>query len=206
VAAVTNALRLTFPTVDRLVGESFFQQLCAKRLALDPPQSGCLSDYGVKFPHFLQAAEHLHRLPYLADVARFDITLERVANADRRQRSPRVPLDGDTVLVLESTLQCIGFEYPADDIRTAIETDEDALSRIDMTRRTRWRALWRGARGVELRPLSTSSGAFLSAVLAERGLEYALEQAGLAGEDDVAGDIERDIMRAPFTRILAAAE
>lgn len=203
-AAAANALRLTFPTVDRLVGETFFNQLCAKRVEVDPPQSGNLSDYCGQFPHFLRAVEHLHGLPYLVDVARFDLELERVANADRRQRSPRIALDANTVLVLEPSLACLRLDYPADEIRAAIERDEEALARIDMAKGARWRALWRGARGVELRPLSRNASLFLSAVLSRRGLENALEEAEALGAGGVARDIEHDIITSPFTRILTA--
>lgn len=205
-AAAANALRLTFPTVDRLVGEAYFNQLCAKRLQLDPPKSGSLADYCTQFPQFLQAVEHLHHLPYLADIARFDLALERTANADRRARSIRLALDEHTVLVLEPTLTCLTLHHPADEIRSAIEADEEALSRIDMSRRARRRAIWRGANGVELRPLSEGSGLFLSAILNGRGLDHALAKAAHAGGEAVALDIERDIMRAPFTRILAATD
>ena len=204
--AAANALRLTFPAVNRLVGAAYFDQLCGKRLQLDPPKSGSLADYCVQFPQFLQAVEHLHHLPYLADTARFDLALERTANADRRARSIRIALDEHTVLVLEPTLACLTLHYPADEIRSAIETDEEALSRVDMSRRVRRRAIWRGANGVDLRQLSEGSGLFLSAILNGRGLDHALEEASHAAGDAVALDIEHDIMRAPFTRILAATD
>jgi len=205
-AAAANALRITFPTVDRLVGEAFFNQLCAKRLLLDPPKSGSLADYCTLFPQFLRAVEHLHNLPYLADTARFDLALERTANADRRARSIRLALDEHTMLVLEPTLACLTLHYPADEIRSAIEADEGALAQIDMSCQPRRRVLWRGANGVELRPLSEGAGLFLNAVLDGRGLDDALAEAAHAGGDAVALDIERDIMRAPFTRILAATD
>jgi hypothetical protein len=205
-SAATNALRLTFPTVDRIVGEAFFSQLCAKRLALDPPQSANLADYCDHFPTFLHAVEHLHALPYLVDAARFDLELARVANADRHRRSARIALDAETVLVIDATLSTLCLDYPADEIREAIERDENALARIDMTRRTRWRAIWRSEYGVQLRPLSTAAGLFLRASLAERGLEAALDLAEASDAADVADEIERDIFRAPFTRILTIAE
>lgn len=205
-AAAANAWRLSFPTVERLVGAAYFDQLCAKRLQLDPPKSASLAEYCTQFPQFLQAVEHLHRLAYLAETARFDLALEHTANADRGARSFRLALDTQTVLVLEPTLECIFLHYPADEIRAAIETDVATLANIDMSRRARWRALWRGANGVKLRPLSEGSGLFLSAILNGRGLDHALAKAAHAGGDAVALDIEHDIMRAPFTRILAAKE
>lgn len=205
-AAAANALRLTFPTVERLLGSAYFDHLCAQRLAIEAPQSACLAAYCQTFPDFVGSTQHLHRLPYLADIARFDLALERVANANRAARSPRVRLDPTTALIFSPTLECLALCYPADEIRAAIEADEEALTQLDMTHGWRWRALWRGEDGVQLRVLSPAAGRFLAAVLSRCDLEGAFEAAGADEVEGVAAAIEREIMLAPFTQILSVAE
>ncbi|MGV3510712.1 MAG: putative DNA-binding domain-containing protein [Novosphingobium sp.] len=67
-----NALRSTFPVVERLVGEEFFAALAhafAERL---PPQSPIMARYGDVFPGFLESFAALSEFPYLADVARIE--------------------------------------------------------------------------------------------------------------------------------------
>ncbi|MDB5458959.1 MAG: hypothetical protein JWO72_700, partial [Caulobacteraceae bacterium] len=70
--ALTNALRLTFPTVDALVGEAFFDQAARSFIDQQPPAQAWLTGYGAAFPEFLDRYPLAAGLPYLADVARLD--------------------------------------------------------------------------------------------------------------------------------------
>lgn len=167
-AAALAALRLTFPTVEALVGEAFMAQLCRRRLQASPPVSACLDDYANGFARYLETSDDCATLPYLADVARFDEALWRVANADRSAPGHRICLGADNVLCLDPTLRVLRLDYPADEIRAALEHDEEALGLIDMTPGPRWRAIWRGASGVMLREASESVWSLFEVLEADR--------------------------------------
>lgn len=67
--ALTDALALTFPVVQKLVGEGFFRYAAAEFITAHPPSSGAVLAYGGDFPAFLAAFPPAGRLPYLPDVA-----------------------------------------------------------------------------------------------------------------------------------------
>ena len=67
-----NALRDTYPVVNRLVGEAFFGQAAHAYLRAHPSRCGDLHEYGADFATFLAALDSLGDLPYLPDVARLE--------------------------------------------------------------------------------------------------------------------------------------
>lgn len=67
-----NALRSTFPVVERLVGEEFFGALAHAFAERHPPRSPIMARYGDVFPGFLETFAALAEFPYLADVARIE--------------------------------------------------------------------------------------------------------------------------------------
>src|SRR5262245_50531815 len=60
-----SALRATFPTVARLVGDAFFMRIARDYFRHDPPTSACLFGYGGAFPAFLRQHDRLAAFPYL---------------------------------------------------------------------------------------------------------------------------------------------
>ena len=64
-----NALRSTFPAVERLVGEEFFAALAHAFAERHSPRSPLMARYGGGFPEFLEQLPALADFPYLADVA-----------------------------------------------------------------------------------------------------------------------------------------
>lgn len=67
-----NALRSTFPAVERLVGEEFFAALACAFAECHPPRSPIMARYGGTFPELLEQFHALADFPYLADVARLE--------------------------------------------------------------------------------------------------------------------------------------
>ena len=203
-AGAASALRATFPTVARLVGEAFFNGIARDYFRHDPPTGACLSGYGGGFPAFLRQHDRLAAFPYLEDAARFDAALDRIANAGARRDGRPLALDDAIQAVFDDSLEVFAADYAVDEIRNAIDSDEGALSSIDLTRSPRWRALWLGQDGVRLRPLSAAAAAFLAEALAGADLSSAtaaaLERGGAA---DAAAAIETEILQAPFTRIVS---
>jgi len=72
-ARLVDALRDTFPAVERLVGEEFFRAAAVEYIARTPPGAGGLTTYGQALPDFLAAFPPAAAIPYLADVARLEI-------------------------------------------------------------------------------------------------------------------------------------
>src|SRR3989475_9315760 len=71
-STLIEALRMTYPAVQRLVGRDFFDMAAARYAGTHPPQSGYLNEYGGKFPGFLAAFPPASELSFLPHVARFE--------------------------------------------------------------------------------------------------------------------------------------
>jgi hypothetical protein len=79
---LTDALRATYPVVCRLVGDGFFAYAAARFIAVAPPTSPCLAEYGAALAAFLASFDACRSLVYLPDVARLEWAMSRAANAD----------------------------------------------------------------------------------------------------------------------------
>lgn len=67
-----RALRLSYPTVDRLVGTEFFDAAAREYIAHQPPRSSYLDEFGGDFAAFLGRFAPCASVPYLRDVARLE--------------------------------------------------------------------------------------------------------------------------------------
>lgn len=72
VAGLTETLKDAYPAVHRLVGTDFFRAMARVYVAIEPPRSPIMLDYGAGFPDFIGSFEPAASLPYLADVARIE--------------------------------------------------------------------------------------------------------------------------------------
>lgn len=82
IANITHSLILTYPVIEKLVGEEFFGAMCREFIFLTWPKSGNMDDYGVEFPEFLAEFEHAKHLLYLKDVARLEWAFHQSSLAD----------------------------------------------------------------------------------------------------------------------------
>jgi hypothetical protein len=71
-ANLCNALRDTYPVVNRLVGEDYFDQVAHAYLRAHPSRSSDLHEFGAHFATFIAALDSAGDLPYLPDVARLE--------------------------------------------------------------------------------------------------------------------------------------
>ena len=81
VANAGKALALSFPVIEKIVGEEFFSGLCRAFWSASPSRSGDLNEYGSGFAEFLSNFPHVAELPYLADVARLEWLVSRALQA-----------------------------------------------------------------------------------------------------------------------------
>ena len=70
--ACIEALRASYPSVERLVGEERFPALVRPYVEAHPPRAACLVEYGNRFPRFVEDARDTHCLHYLASFAALD--------------------------------------------------------------------------------------------------------------------------------------
>lgn len=131
---LTAALRLTYPAVNRLVGEAFFAAAAARFIPDAPPASPDLYEYGAGFAAFLAGFPPAASLPWLPDMARLEWAVCRAIHAD-----PLPPLDparlaglADAVFIPHPTLTLLDPEAPVRAIWQAVLAGDDAaLAAID---------------------------------------------------------------------------
>jgi hypothetical protein len=71
-ANLGQALRDTYPVVNRLVGEDYFSQVARAHLRAYPSRSGDIHAFGADFATFLAAQDSALNFPYLPDMARLE--------------------------------------------------------------------------------------------------------------------------------------
>lgn len=139
VGNLTGALRLTFPAVQRLVGEAFFAAASARFAADAPPAGADLYEYGAAFPGFLAAFAPAQGLAYLPDVARLEWAVHHALHA---AHMPALTADAITAIPAEHhadlrftahpSLSLLALSHPAHAIWQAVLTEdaEDRAARL----------------------------------------------------------------------------
>jgi Putative DNA-binding domain len=200
---LAGALRLTFPTVDALVGEAFFDQTARDFVAEHPPRCANLSTYGEGFPDFIEHYPHAASLAYLGDVARLDLAVGRALAKPDTDVRREIALDPAVRLSLPASLSVLDLGAPADLIRDGVETgDDQLLAAIDLSA-PRWLAVWRTGRTIAVQPLSKAAGRFLGGILTGDSVEDALAAATADIESAAALQaIQAEVFAARFAQII----
>ena len=184
-SVLTNALRLSYPAVHRLVAAECFEGTARLFIEEQPPQYANLDDYGAGFPDFLARFPPVAVLSYLPDVARLEWAVSRALHA------PDVPpLDVGRLAALKEDEQArvqfaphpaaalIRAGYPADSIWRAVLAQHDAaLATIDPASGPVWLLVHRAESGVDVTRLSEAAWRFTEALFAGRPLHSALKEA-----------------------------
>lgn len=184
-SVLTEALRLTYPAVDRLVGRDFFDMAAAAFLEEHVPASGYLNEHGAAFADFLAALRSAAELPYLPDVARFEWALNQAANAvDAAPLDPAVLAEiapqGHAALRFEPhpSVRFLELTYPADRIADAVLSgDDEAMAAIDLASGPVRLVVHRGPQGVEAERLDLAEYRFVERLCAGERLAALLETA-----------------------------
>lgn len=173
-SALVNALRLSYPTVQRLVGADFFEGAAREFIHGHAPTSAYLNDFGGEFPPFLAQFPPAASLPYLADVARLEWAVNRALHA------PDVPaLDlarlaslGEAAFAgvrftIHPSVSLLQLMTPADAIwRAVLDQDQAAMAAIDLRAAPVYLLVERDAAGIQVRRL-TAAGWQFTATLSE---------------------------------------
>jgi len=200
-----NALSLSYPAVEALVGVDFFAQVARGFILDHPPQAALLTGYGGSFHEFIANYSQLRGQPYLPDVARLEWAVEMTARKPEAGNAPSLAdVDiGGTRLALVPSLITLATGYHVEPIwRAALENDGDTLSSVDSDPKTTNYAIWRAGDGAAISVLGVGSAAFLEELIAGGDAESAVNAAATAdlGGDPVAA-ITAEILPAGFAQL-----
>jgi len=196
ISVLTDALRLSYPAVDRLVGAAFFDAAAAVFIRRQPPTSAYLTEYGADFASFLASFPPAQSLAYLPDVARLEWALNVAANA------PDVPAlnpaslasidpdaHGRVCFTPHPSLSLLRLDHPADAIADAvIGRDEAALAAIDVLAGPVWLVIHRGPDAIAVQRLAEGEWQLTHDLCSGATLEAALDAAQIADATTLLAD------------------
>jgi hypothetical protein len=198
-ASLISVLKDSFPAICKLVDARFFDFAATAFVRAHPPRQPCLAEYGREFPDFLTSFPPCRALVYLADVARLEWLVQRVAAAADRPALQPPALGGVAardaprlLLRLQPTHAYLASRWPIDKIWRANRPGGDTDMRIDLDSGGVLVELRRPDNEVELRLLDAGTFAFRAA-FAERAPLAAAAEAALAVDSsfDTAGALAR---------------
>lgn len=187
-SVLTNALRLSYPAVHRLVGAECFEGAVRLFIEEQPPRCADLDEYGVDFSEFLAQFSPVAALAYLPGVAQLEWVVSRALHAQDAE-----PLDVTRLAALTEDEQAhvcfaphpsvgmVRADHPADTIwRAVLDQNDAALASIDLASGPVWLLVQRAEAGVDVNRLSEAAWRFTVALLAGHPLHRALEEARCA--------------------------
>ena len=183
-SVLTNALRLSYPAVQRLVGAEFFEGATRIFITGNPPTSACLDDYGGAFPDFLADFSPAASLPYLPDVARLERTVNRALHAADGPplAARRLAALGDAArarlcFMPHPCVSLMRSQYPVDAIwRAILDRDDAALAAVDPASGPVCLVVQRLESGIGVRRMNESAWQFTADLFAGEPLVTILEK------------------------------
>lgn len=180
---LVRALRLTFPTVHRLVGDDFFQGTGRIFAQKHLPASADLNRYGNDFPGFLQEFSPCAALVYLPDVARLDWAVARALHARDAQAvefSALAAAAGAEAARLRfiphPSISLLRSPFPIDAIwRAVLAQDDAAMAAVDLESGPVHLIIERVAGSVDVVRMPAQEWTFSEALLQGRPLADLLE-------------------------------
>lgn len=74
---LTETLIVGFPVLEKLVGRDFLEHMAQRFVLAHPPAQGCLNTYGEELAPFIEGFAPASHLPWLADMARLEIAMNK---------------------------------------------------------------------------------------------------------------------------------
>jgi hypothetical protein len=210
IGACWNALRLSYPALERWLGEAAFEALAADYARAHPPMAAALTVYGESFREFVVARVNDPDRALARQLADFDRLFERVSHsAPGFDGAPSHLLGGGVELRLAPSLRVHRAPWPIDELRQRLLLGEAASAVVAEPVQL---ALWRTPAGVVIRRISAAAATLLEALAGDVLLEDALgAAAGSAAEQiesapaALARILEDEVLRAGFACITVAA-
>ncbi|MBO9195378.1 putative DNA-binding domain-containing protein [Rhizobium sp. 16-449-1b] len=183
VAGLTATLRDAYPAVARIVGDEFFAAMARIYVAVQPPRSPIMLDYGATFPDFIGTFEPAGPVPYLADVARIERAwVEAYHSADVEPLDPAVfthialeDLPNVRVL-LHPSCRLVRSAFPAVSI-WQMNVSEGPVGEISLRQGGENAFIIRSGADVEVRPLRSSAVRFVESIATGETIIEAMKDA-----------------------------
>jgi hypothetical protein len=183
-SSLVNALRLSFPAVQRLVGAEFFEAAAREFIRSHPPASAYLNDYGAEFAAFLRAFAPAAQLAYLGEVAQLEWAVNRALHAEDLPSLSLTRLAGLDEAAMARVrfrahpgLSLLRMEFPVDAIwRAVLDQNEAAMAGIDLASAPVHLLIERDAAGVQVRRMERAAWDFIALLCAGRPLYAVLDE------------------------------
>jgi hypothetical protein len=196
VGTLVAALRITYPAVERLVGEKFFEGAATHFARAHAPRAAHLNIYGGEFGDFLAGFAPAAPLGYLPDVARLEWAVSCAANA------PDAPVLDPAALGQLSeaeqgrirfqphpSVQIVRLAHDADRIRKAvIDRNESEMAGLDPDPAPFWLIAHRKDLDVVMRRLSDEEARLSQAFMAGKPLDAILTPDGMDAQVALLGE------------------
>ena len=166
VGSLTDLLKITFPTVQALVGEKFFETMARSFILENPPSKGVLSHYGEGMDAFVADYAPAKTLPYLSDIAAYEIAKNHCYQARDDQALTAEALaavDADALDTLPVRLRIHVYLVQSDFPLTAIEAfcqENDTEQTLDLDQGGQKLMVFRNGIDVEVMVLDDAEYAF----------------------------------------------
>lgn len=189
-----NVLRAVYSVTERLVGPEFFAYAADSFARSFPSRSGNLDDFGAEFPDFLAGFAPAASLPYLPDVARLELAIDRLTvAADPPPLIPTVEAIGaDDHFTLSPASRLIGSAFPILRIWQVNQPDHDGNDIIDLAQGPAHLLAYRNGFMVEIAEIGPGEFILLSLMAAGASVGAAIAAAiERAGDFDPATSLGR---------------
>ena len=181
VGSLESVMEQTFPMIKALVGDDFLRGMAREFIRVHPPETGNLNLYGRGFDAFIADFKPAQSLPYLPDMAAFEIAVNEAYYAPddtafTMEQLGAVPHEelADLVLTLRTSCQLIRSNYPLMDIRELCR-NPDQTSTIDLGAGGVDIMIHRPALKIQINELETGEYDMLTMLAAGKNLGEATE-------------------------------
>ena len=169
-----GVLRASYPSVERITGESRFTSLARLHVDAHPPRGACLAEYGREFPAIIDETRHLHGVAHLGCMARLDRAwTEAYFAADETGAEPGAltGMSEDAIAQLRGRLvpraRLVSLEHRVLDTWARLRTDVPA-TRESVPRAPQHALVWRRGEDVAYRNLALPQHALIAGIDAGR--------------------------------------
>ncbi len=212
--ALVRALETLYPSLRRLMGQAFFEQIASDFARTHPPPHGRLVEYGFGFPAFVSGYEAASGYAWFADVARLEVSWHRAYVAAEAPSLPiselgAVPPDRMSMieLVLHPTCRWMESRYPVSKLWRLGRDETAPDGPIEVEGGPEWLMVIRPEAEVEVRTLSEAGYRFGHALSEGRVLGAAWEAASDVDPDfDLQGHLAGLFAGGTFTDYRLASE
>ena len=183
VVGLVEALKASFPAVCRIVGDEFFTAMARAYVALEPPATPIMLEYGATFPDFIETFEPAMCVPYLADIARLErawVEAYHAAEADPVDPALLVSIDPERLsqlcFRLHPSLRVVRSSYPVVRI-WLMNVDGGTPTAVDILHGGEDAIIIRPATEVSLRPAAAGAATFILGLQAAASVSDATARA-----------------------------